>query len=383
MKEVKVVIGGNYGDEGKGLMTHYFCSKSIRQRQQTIVVLTNGGAQRGHTVVTPFSQQLNNRHVFHHFGSGTFAYADSYFASTFILNPIIFRQEYNEVLVGGRQILSIITHPECRVSTPFDMMLNQIIEESRGDDRHGSCGLGIWETILRCNDQQRFSTDISYLERLDVKGLKNILTKIRDEYSMYRLKEVGIEIPPVWEEVFFSETLIDNYIDDLLFMISKVRIATEEVITAYDCVVFENGQGLLLDNKYGDHATPSATGLEIPSKIISSFLNDYHVEVCYVTRTYLTRHGAGILPNEVDVSDINPDIYDLTNVFNPWQGYIRYAHLDAESFTQRTDEDFHSFAKDGWIKSVAVTHINEHDVPDGLKYNYWSDSEVNVCTTGL
>ena len=62
MKTVKIVIGANFGDEGKGLMTDYFASKN----NNSIVVMHNGGAQRGHTVVTP----EGIRHVFHHFPQG-------------------------------------------------------------------------------------------------------------------------------------------------------------------------------------------------------------------------------------------------------------------------------------------------------------------------
>ena len=57
MKNVKIVIGANFGDEGKGLMTDYFTSGS-----NDIVVLSNGGAQRGHTV----TKTNGIRHVFHH-----------------------------------------------------------------------------------------------------------------------------------------------------------------------------------------------------------------------------------------------------------------------------------------------------------------------------
>lgn len=56
MKDIKIVIGANFGDEGKGLMTDYFSQKS-----NSIVVCSNGGAQRGHTVTTPTAI----RHVFH------------------------------------------------------------------------------------------------------------------------------------------------------------------------------------------------------------------------------------------------------------------------------------------------------------------------------
>ena len=62
MKNVKVVIGANFGDEGKGLMTDYFAAQAVENKESCLVVLHNGGAQRGHTVVTPEGY----RHVFHH-----------------------------------------------------------------------------------------------------------------------------------------------------------------------------------------------------------------------------------------------------------------------------------------------------------------------------
>ena len=64
------------------------------------------------------------------------------------------------------------------------------------------------------------------------------------------------------------------------------------------------------------------------------------VEVCYVTRTYLTRHGAGPFPEECGKDEINPDMRDLTNVPNPHQGTLRYGRLDEKAFIRRIREDF-------------------------------------------
>ena len=69
MKNVKIVIGASFGDEGKGLMTDYFASEAAKRRENCLVICSNGGAQRGHTVTTPDGR----RHVFHHFGSGVYA----------------------------------------------------------------------------------------------------------------------------------------------------------------------------------------------------------------------------------------------------------------------------------------------------------------------
>ncbi len=80
MKDIKIVIGGSFGDEGKGLITNYFS-----QKKNSIVICSNGGAQRGHTVTSPDGI----RHVFHHFGSGTFNGAATYLPEDFILNPIM------------------------------------------------------------------------------------------------------------------------------------------------------------------------------------------------------------------------------------------------------------------------------------------------------
>lgn len=83
MKDIKIVIGANFGDEGKGKLTDYY----TKNADNCIVVCSNGGAQRGHTVL----KSDGTRHVFHHFGSGTLNGADTYLPEDFILNPLVFR----------------------------------------------------------------------------------------------------------------------------------------------------------------------------------------------------------------------------------------------------------------------------------------------------
>ncbi len=76
----RAVIGANFGDEGKGLITDY-----LAQTGGDVVVRFNGGAQAGHTVVTPEGR----RHVFSHFGSGSFAELPTFFSQHTIVNPIL------------------------------------------------------------------------------------------------------------------------------------------------------------------------------------------------------------------------------------------------------------------------------------------------------
>ena len=352
---IKVVIGANFGDEGKGLMTDYFCHQSTLRGEKTLVVLHNGGAQRGHTVVTPDG----NRHVFHHFGSGTLVGADTYLSEEFVLNPMIFRQEWEE-LESMKAIPKVYVNHTCRVTTPFDMILNQIIEESRDNARHGSCGMGIHETMIRdvCNYPIEMWFDSSdEAKRYYLKEIRNYLSE--------RLLDFGInKIPDNWKEIVNSDLLIENFISELNFMGRNISIRFDRFIEYYDCVVFENGQGLLLDQNntaYYPHLTPSNTGIKNSLKIIAEMRCKPDIEVCYVTRTYLTRHGAGRLDGECDKQEINPDMQDLTNVPNLHQGTLRYAKLIEKSLEERILKDFEPARKYGAKLSLAITHENEYD----------------------
>lgn len=373
---IKVVIGANFGDEGKGLMTDYFCHQSTLRGEKTLVVLHNGGAQRGHTVVTPDG----NRHVFHHFGSGTLVGADTYLSEEFVLNPMIFRKEWEE-LESMKAIPKVYVNHTCRVTTPFDMILNQIIEESRDNARHGSCGMGIHETMIRdvCNYPIEMWFDSSdEAKRYYLKEIRNYLSE--------RLLDFGInKIPDNWKEIVNSDLLIENFISELNFMGRNISIRFDRFIEYYDCVAFENGQGLLLDQNntaYYPHLTPSNTGIKNSLEIIAEMSCKPDIEVCYVTRTYLTRHGAGRLDGECDKQEINPDMQDLTNVPNPHQGTLRYAKLIEKSLEERILKDFEPSRKYGAKLSLAITHENEYDYvfsntfKKNFDYIYYSDGET-------
>ena len=407
MKDVKVVIGANFGDEGKGLMTDYFADDAGKKKMTCLVVCSNGGAQRGHTVKVRADKSKGNvgevRHVFHHFGSGTFAGADTYLPHFFILNPIVFMNEYRELTrqigraSGGRLdcMPKVYIHPECFVSTPYDMILNQILEESRGNARHGSCGMGIWETLVRQGK--------SFAEMAGMSD-DEIIDYLRDDCRTYmwkRLKEKGVsEIRNEWNEILDDFGLILNYIDDFRRMQEICKPADVEIFDEYDRVIFENGQGLLLDRcrrEYGHNTTPSNTGLRNPAALLrefdkwknGSYVNVQagvaavegemvDVEVCYVTRTYLTRHGAGRFDEECDKAEINPDMVDLTNIPNPHQGTMRYGKLDGGAVERRIGEDFDSERLPCMYearRTLAVTHVNEfgHIIID--QADYLSDGE--------
>lgn len=354
-KEIKVIVGANYGDEGKGLATHYFSRKASQHGYSCLNVLYNGGCQRGHTV------EIEGlvRHVFHHFGSGTFDGADTYFDKDFMVNPMEFIRELNVLRQEGVCPVCY-ANPYCRVSTPFDMLINRIVEESRGDNRHGSCGMGIWET-----EQRYLLSNHSYtyeeLTELPLKSIYIYLEYLQNVYIPKRLLDYGIEqIPNEYSEILKGSGLINHFIYDLMEMKKLVTCRTFDY-DKYDTIIFEGAQGLALDSENVDeypNVTASRTGSGVPLRRF--YRSDEDWEVVYVTRSYFTRHGKGRFATECPKNRINPYIIDNTNVPNEYQGAIRYGAFDKEAFNKRVGKDIKETGIFGSNLNHAlfVTHLN-------------------------
>jgi adenylosuccinate synthase len=371
MTDIKVVIGANFGDEGKGLMTDYFCHEALNRNENCIVVLSNGGAQRGHTVTAPDGTQ----HVFHHFGSGTLVGADTYCISDYILNPMTFVKEWVDLRQLGYDPnnLNFYFEDGCRWSTPYDMIINQIVEAAREDKKHGSCGMGIWETIVRYEKQQQ-SYSLFHFDLLPKEAKINYLKSIRDGYMIDRLKELGVSsIPLEWYSIVYSDMMIEHFINDVHFMICHTKSAGIVNLSSYKNIVFENGQGLLLDKDntfYGDNTTPTSTGWKNVARTVNRHFDnsdEINMEICYVTRTYMTRHGVGRFETECDKSLINSEMFDETNVTNPFQDNLRYGELIIPNLVARTSADFENAKLNtlfnvNMTASVAVTHTNEYEI---------------------
>lgn len=354
MKKAYAVIGANFGDEGKGLMTDFFC----RTGDSVINIRSNGGAQAGHTVCTADGK----RHVFSHIGSGSYSGADTYLSEYFILNPMLFSKER---LTLGANIGNVFIDRRCKVTLPCDMLLNQFVETVRGDNRHGSCGVGIFETIVRSRDD-RYALDYDSVLKADRDTLRRAVRRINEQYCMQRAEALGITGAAKAElaDILANENLTENYLDDLYAMAAMCTAADEQIIEAYGTAVFEGAQGLLLDQDrtdYFPHLTPSSTGMKNIRAILDR-LEKRETEVCYVTRSFFTRHGAGRLDTESGDMAAAYGLYDKTNAPNEFQGVFRYGWFDLPAFAASLALDKRYTAADERI-SVAVTHL---DMTNGL-----------------
>ncbi|RZK25566.1 MAG: hypothetical protein EOO43_05190 [Flavobacterium sp.] len=166
MKKAYIIVGLGYGDEGKGLTTDYLCMHS----SEPIVIRYNGGQQAGHTVVTN-----NEVHVFSNFGAGTFRGVPTYWSSYCTFSPNYFIEEFGELSVKPKLYLDFF----CSITTHYDVLYNRALEDSRGDKRYGSCGVGFGATVTR---HQELSTKIIARDLLDLNIVKAKLKKVREYY---------------------------------------------------------------------------------------------------------------------------------------------------------------------------------------------------------
>lgn len=334
MKDAFAVIGAGYGDEGKGLATDFLTRIHTSSWDSVpMVARGNGGAQAGHRVVTAGGEE----HVFSHIGSGTFADADTYLARNFIINPFFFAQEVDKLKINVNRISA---HAGCRITTVFDMALNALREIARGNARHGSCGMGINETVNRDSQYPIRLVDVC---SLSIYTLALRLEKIHEAYwskelSFYSGLSENANAQP-WLEIMQDTDFLEHA--RKMKFIRNIRMAHP-----YDPpgeirpLIVEGAQGLMLDEHLGafPHVTRSITGL--PSAILAAHELGYKaINPLYVTRAYATRHGAGNLHGEGKAFTNNLIPAEPTNPTSMWQGAFRYAPLSISGLADFIKKD--------------------------------------------
>lgn len=345
----RAVIGANWGDEGKGLFTDFLCATE----GAGMVVRYNGGAQAGHTVVTPSGKF----HVFHHFGAGSFCDVPTYLSQFFVLNPILYFNELS-TLAGLGVTPRVYAHPNCLVTTFADMIINQRKEEARANGRHGSCGVGVHETMTRSTEPR---LKITMSDLWNGRNLENIIDELCGKYAHFRTGS-KIDHPDMAHAFLRGCEQFANYVHPLGIEQCKDPI-------------FEGAQGLLLDQdnkEFFPHVTHSNTGIK-NVRILCKQAGIDHIDPYYISRTYLTRHGAGPLPGH----DTKLGYWDATNAPNDWQGAMRFAPLDPVALFERCNKDA------GGKYTLVLTHADQKEPPCAADFVSHGATRNDIDATGL
>ena len=316
MSHVAVVDLG-YGDAGKGTVVDAICASG----PVTAVIRFNGGAQAAHNVVT----RDGRHHAFAQFGAGTFHGVPTHLSRFMLVDPLALAAE--AVALGNPYDLVTIDGDALLV-TPWHRAANQVRERGRGGARHGSCGMGIGQTM------EYAVGNVDAPRVADVRSipvLRRRLARLRDDLTE---AHGPLDAPPLSDVVdAFAAFGRRVSIVDLSF--------TERLLRKGRCV-FEGAQGVLLDEWRGWHpyTTWSTTTFDNALAMTGDLFR------LGVVRTYTTRHGPGPLVTETDVAAPEPH-----NGAGEWQGAFRVGSFDAVA---------HPYAVEvaGGVDGLAVTHLD-------------------------
>ncbi len=339
-----IVVGLGFGDCGKGTVTDHL----VRERGAGLVVRFNGGGQAGHNVVLPDGRH----HTFSQLGAGSFAGARTHLASTVIVHPSALLVEARVLADKGvAEPLSMLTiSPRCRITTPFHQSAGRLRELARGTKAHGTCGVGVGETVrdaLGHPDDALLAAELTgptdallaKLERIRGRLLRSVPDVGDDERALLADPEV-----------------CGRWLDQVAPFRQRARLVDDAEVAASieGDVVFEGAQGILLDEHVGFH--PHTTWSTCTSEWAERWLADHalpHAPLRVgVTRTTLTRHGAGPLPSaDHTLAAALPEPH---NGAGGWQGAFRVGWLDLPLLR-------YAIAANDGLDAIALTHVDRLD----------------------
>ena len=327
-KKVDVLLGLQWGDEGKGKIV------DVLTPGYQMVARFQGGPNAGHTL--EFEGQ---RYVLRSIPSGIFQGNKlNLIGNGVVLDPVLLREEAEQLAQSGHDIRKrLVISRKAHLILPTHRLLDAAQELSKGSAKIGTTGKGIGPC---------------YTDKVARTGLRigDIELNFSDRYRAARdrhvdlLQKMGVDLSklPEMEEAFYQAI---DYLKGYQFVDSEILIneALEEGLN----VLAEGAQGSLLDVDFGTYPFVTSsntvcagccTGLGISPKAIG--------RVYGIFKAYCTRVGAGPFPTELQ-DEVGDLMADRGHEFGAVTGRPRRC---------------------GWIDLVAVTHLimMKSDVLDTL-----------------
>jgi adenylosuccinate synthase len=321
--DVTLIAGLGYGDEGKGTTVDWLA----RRGPTRLVVRYNGGAQAAHNVVDG-----ERHHTFAQLGSATFVGVPTLLSRHVLVNPIaLFAEAGHLETIGVRDPLGMLrVEEEALVTTPFHVAANRLREMAR-TGRHGSCGMGIGETM-----EDALADPEGVLRARDLASPTRVGEKLLAVREHKLRAARALRLPP--SDAARRELAVLEGPSTLLFCLDayesfhrRVRVVGRDFLDRAlrddgSAILFEGAQGVLLDQEFGfqPHTTWTDITFGNARDLLAGFTGS--VTRLGVLRAYQTRHGAGPFVTE-DPRWSALSTHDH-NGWGAWQGSFRSGPLD-------------------------------------------------------
>ena len=273
-----VVVGSQWGDEGKGKITDYL------SMQSDYVVRYQGGNNAGHTI-----EFNGKKFALRLIPSGIFNAKTVVLGNGMVINPKALLEEIKYLNDAGIKTENMLISDRAHVTLPYHLEIDVIQEKRRGDKSIGTTKKGIGPTYVDKYARIGIRMGEFINEELFLERLKEVLPIKQQEYP--ELKDFKVE--EIFNEYKEYAKIIKPYVTD-------TAVVLDEAFRQNKKVLFEGAQRTMLDIDYGTYpfvtsSHPGANGVCEGAGIGPTNIN----AALGIIKAYTTRVGGGAFPTEI------------------------------------------------------------------------------------
>ncbi len=344
-----VVVGSQWGDEGKGKIT------DLLSENADIIVRYQGGCNAGHTVV-----KGDEQYIFHLIPSGILhERVKCLIGNGVVIDPESLLQEIENLRKKNIEIDdNLFIDFKAHVVLPYHKTLDEIKERKRGKDKIGTTKRGIGPAYA----DKIARTGIRMIDLIDEKFLLKKLENNLNEKNaifekLYGLKISNQEKKDILKKYMKYSQLLKKYVTD-------VSLYLNQAINEDKKILFEGAQGTLLDVDHGTFPYVTSSNPIAGGACIGTGVGPTKIDrVMGITKAYTTRVGRGPFPTEM-------------------QGEL-------EEYTRQKGGEFGATTgrprRCGWFDAILVNYavrINGMDSMVLTKIDVLSDfDKIKICTS--
>lgn len=277
-----VLIGSQWGDEGKGKITDFLAEKA------DLVVRYQGGNNAGHTVV------VDDREFKLHLIPSGILYQDKVciIGSGTVIDPAVLIKELKSLQDRGIDTSNLRISPKAHVIMPYHRSIDAAEEESKGNQKIGTTGRGIGPAYM--DKASRVGIRIGDLideENFPV-VLEHVLAQKNKLLTGY-YQVPGFDYQSVLDSHQKCAAELRQYVDD-------ISILVNDAINQGENVLFEGAQGTLLDLDHGTYPFVTSSHPVAAAACLGTGIGPTKIDqVVGVSKAYITRVGEGPFPTEL------------------------------------------------------------------------------------
>jgi adenylosuccinate synthase len=308
--KVDVLLGLQWGDEGKGKLVDFITPK------YDIIARFQGGANAGHTLIFD-----GKKHVLHLIPSGIFRdNCINIIGSGVVIDPIALVEEIKLL-----ENVGVDVKPKLRISKkahlilPTHRVLDKVSELDKGDAKIGSTLKGIGPTYMDKTGRNGIRIgDISNDLESKYKGLKDKHFLIMERHKSTLLELDLYSIIEKEEKIWFESI---EYLKSIEFIDCEYVI--NKALKERKTVLAEGAQGSLLDVDYGTYPFVTSSNTTISGVISGLGVSPHSIgSVTGIFKAYTTRVGSGPFPTELD-NEIGEEMRRIGSEFGATTGRSR------------------------------------------------------------